>query len=149
MPRQTTRLGLMATIAAGLRAALRRGGPSLSDRVAATPRMVAATLRGDYRSLGWRHLALLVGAAFYVVSPLDLVPEALFSIFGVVDDAVVATWLVAALMTDTEDFLAWEQQTSGPQDSRTGFGQGRQGRPEPQDAPAGAWGPTVTSHVVG
>ena len=83
-------------------------------------------------------------AAAYVVSPADLVPEVFFGLFGVADDAVVVTWLAAAVVAATEDFLAWE---SGQTPAATAAG--RPGA-APQDAPAPAPGATETvrSHVV-
>lgn len=43
-------------------------------------------------------LAVLV-ALLYVLSPVDLVPEAIFAMFGLVDDAAVLVFLVRAVWT--------------------------------------------------
>jgi len=45
-----------------------------------------------------------------VATPIDLVPEALFLLFGLVDDAVVATWLAGAVLSETDRFLDWERR---------------------------------------
>ena len=108
MAGMTTRWGALRMFGLAARAALRPGGPSIATRVAAIPRMVRATVRGEYRGASIGTLGLMGLAAAYVVSPADLVPEVFFGLFGVADDAVVVTWLAAAVVAATEDFLAWE-----------------------------------------
>ncbi len=143
MARSRSRLGLLATLAAAVRSALRPGSPGLRERAYAVPRLVRAALRGDYPQLTRGHLALLAAAVAYVVSPIDLLPEGLLGVFGLADDTVVLGWLVAALVNDTEGFLQWErareeQARHDARSSETG----------PQDASASAWDATVSSHVV-
>ena len=86
----------------------RRGGPPLGTRVAAIPRMMWAILTGRYD--GKARLAAMTLAAAYIVSPIDLVPEAFLFLVGLVDDAAVAVWLAGALLSETERFLAWEHE---------------------------------------
>ena len=50
----------------------------------------------------------MAAATAYVVSPVDLVPEAFLAVFGLVDDAVMVTWLAGSVLAETERFLAWE-----------------------------------------
>lgn len=137
MARSSSRLGLLATLATAVRSALRPGSPGLRERTYAVPRLVRAALRGDYPQASKGHLAMLVAAVLYVLSPIDLVPEALFSVFGLADDAVVVGWLVAALVNDTDAFLRWERARGHTTDAG------------PQDAPGATTDATVTSHVVG
>lgn len=105
----TARLGRRAAFTAlwsGVRSH-QRGGPSLSQRILAVPRMIFATLRGKYDGR-WR-LTLMTVAALYIASPIDLIPEALFLFVGLIDDAVVVAWLGGALLVETERFLEWEK----------------------------------------
>ncbi|WBB77424.1 YkvA family protein [Micromonospora sp. WMMD882] len=83
-----------------------RGGPSLGARLAALPRMIRATARGEYD--GGLRLALMTAAVAYVASPVDLVPELFLTVFGLVDDAVMVTWLAGSVLAETERFLEWE-----------------------------------------
>ncbi|MFG1990198.1 YkvA family protein [Actinoplanes sp. NPDC048988] len=85
-----------------------RGGPSLSKRVAAIPRMLKATAGGKYD--GGMRLALMTAATVYVVSPIDFVPEAFLLVLGLADDAVMVAWLAGAVLAETERFLEWERQ---------------------------------------
>ncbi|MEV4479268.1 YkvA family protein [Micromonospora coxensis] len=83
-----------------------RGGPSLGARVAALPRMIRATARGEYD--GGLRLAMMAAATAYVVSPVDVVPELFLTVFGLLDDAVMVTWLAGSVLAETERFLEWE-----------------------------------------
>lgn len=111
--RATARLGMLKTVVTALRTAARPGSPGLEERVSALPRLVRASLSGEYAGTSKVHLALLAAGVLYIVSPVDLVPEALFTVFGVADDAVVLGWVAASLINDTEAFLAWERTQSG------------------------------------
>jgi uncharacterized membrane protein YkvA (DUF1232 family) len=85
-----------------------RGGPSLSKRMAALPRMLKATAKGQYD--GGVRVAMMAAAAAYIVSPIDLIPEAFLLVVGLADDAVMITWLAGAVLAETERFLEWEKQ---------------------------------------
>ena len=83
-----------------------RGGPSLGKRLGALPRMIRATMRGEYD--GGLRLAMMAAATAYVISPLDVVPELFLTVFGLADDAVMITWLAGSVLAETERFLEWE-----------------------------------------
>lgn len=136
MAGMATRWSVLRTFGLAAKAALRPGGPTMGMRVAAIPRMVRATLKGQYRGATGGSLGLMALAALYVVSPADLIPEGLFALAGLADDAVVVTWLAAALVAATEDFLAWEN------------GQAPSPRAADPTTPPTARGETVRSHVV-
>ena len=147
MARNTSRMGLVTMIAQSVRTAVRPGSAGIAERAAAVPRMFAALTRGEYRGTTFGHVAMLAAAVVYVVSPLDFMPEALFSVLGLTDDAIVVTWLVAALVNDTEAYLQWERSGARAQgfagapheDARTA---------EPQDVPVDEWYRTVQSQVI-
>ena len=85
-----------------------RGGPGLGKRLAALPRMLKATVKGEYD--GGKRVLLLAAATAYVASPIDLVPEGFFLIAGLVDDAAMITWMAGAVLSETERFLEWEKE---------------------------------------
>jgi uncharacterized membrane protein YkvA (DUF1232 family) len=82
------------------------GTPGLGRRLGAMPRMIAATMRGEYD--GKSRLAMMTVAGLYMLSPIDLVPELFLTVLGLVDDAAVATWFAGALLDEAERFLEWE-----------------------------------------
>jgi len=85
---------------------IKPGTPSLVRRLAAVPRMVRATMRGEYD--GGARLAMMAVAGVYILSPVDLVPELFLALLGLVDDAAVAVYFAGALLDETERFLTWE-----------------------------------------
>ena len=85
-----------------------RGGPSLGTRLAALPRMIKASTRGDYD--GGLRVAMMAAATVYVISPIDVVPEAFLWVFGLADDAVMIAWLAGSVLSETERFLEWEKE---------------------------------------
>jgi len=77
-----------------------RGGPSIGKRMAALPRMIKATAKGEYD--GGMRVALMAAATAYVVSPLDVIPEAFFLLVGLADDAVMIAWLAGSVLSETQ-----------------------------------------------
>lgn len=102
------RPGALAVLYQALRSGRRPGGVTPARTLSALPRLVLATTTGRYRGTSRAQLALMGAAAAYVVSPLDLVPEVLVPIGGLLDDALVLAWLSSAVLRETEAFLVWE-----------------------------------------
>jgi len=84
-----------------------RGGPSIGKRIAALPRMIKASAKGEYD--GGMRVAMMAAATVYVVSPLDFIPEAAFLVLGLADDAVMIAWLAGSVLSETQRFLEWEK----------------------------------------
>lgn len=107
--RQVKRTAALKVAWDTVRGQRRPGTPGVGERLAAFPRMVRASRRGEYLAFDTRRLALLALAAAYIVSPIDLLPEAALFVVGLTDDALVLAWLAGALLADTESFLEWER----------------------------------------
>ena len=107
MAKTLKRAGAFTALARALTSGA-RGGPSLSKRLSAVPRMLRASTRGEYDG-NWRVMAM-AAATLYVVSPFDFVPEAMLLVVGLADDAVMITWLAGAILSETERFLEWERE---------------------------------------
>lgn len=75
-------------------------------RIRAIPRMLRDTFNGTYRGVSRGRVFGMFLAVLYLISPIDLVPEALLTVPGLVDDAAIAVWLLAAVLTSAEDYLA-------------------------------------------
>lgn len=126
-------------LAGAVRSATRPGTPSLLQRVLALPRLVRAVRSGRYQGMSSGQLTLMLLGLGYVVSPIDVVPEGLLLVVGLVDDAVVLSWLAVSLVRETEDFIAWERAGSPAP--------GASARPT-GPAPGYATSATVPSEVV-
>lgn len=110
---RNARLASVVAVARAVRMAVRPGGPSMGERAGAVPRMVRATFSGEYVGVSKGRLLLMLGAAGYLISPLDLIPEAVLPIVGLADDALVLSWLATRLVEETEAFLEWEKVVLG------------------------------------
>ena len=110
---RNARIASVVAVARAVRMAVRPGGPSMGERAGAVPRMVRATFSGDYVGVSKARLLLMLGAAGYLVSPMDLIPEAVLPIIGLADDALVLSWLATRLVEETEAFLEWEKGIVG------------------------------------
>ena len=106
-----SKVSTFKSLATAVRIATRPGGPTMGERAQAVPRMVRAVRSGEYRGTSVGRLLMMLGAAGYLVSPVDLLPEGILGVFGLADDAMVASWLAAQLVTETEEFLAWERSS--------------------------------------
>jgi uncharacterized membrane protein YkvA (DUF1232 family) len=112
----------VVAVARAVRMAVRPGGPSMGERAGAVPRMVRATFSGEYVGVSKGRLMLMLAAAGYLVSPLDLIPEAVLPIVGLADDALVLSWLATRLVEETEAFLEWEKTIVGAPSGAAGSG---------------------------
>ena len=100
--------GRKAAAAAAAAAAMSDGPTGFAARVASIPRMVRDVFRGDYDGLSRGRLLMMVLAVLYIVSPVDLLPEAILTIPGLADDAAVAAWLIASVLGATSAYRMWE-----------------------------------------
>ena len=69
-------------------------------------------MRGEYD--GGMRILLMAGASLYILSPIDLLPEAFLTVFGLADDLVIAVWLASAVMDETMRFVTWERRSALP-----------------------------------
>jgi uncharacterized membrane protein YkvA (DUF1232 family) len=74
-------------------------------------RLIRAYHRGEYRAAPETTLVVIVAAIIYVVSPLDVIPDAIPAI-GFLDDATILTLALQRTKQDLDDFMIWE--TSAP-----------------------------------
>ena len=71
-------------------------------------RIIKAYAKGQYRTIPWKTLLIIVAAALYFVNPLDLIPD-LVPIVGLGDDFAVLLWVYNAVSGEVEKFLSWER----------------------------------------
>jgi uncharacterized membrane protein YkvA (DUF1232 family) len=105
---KVARFAAVGAVWRALRAGSRPGTPGIGTRLRSVPRLVAATFLGRYRGTTRSRLLAMAAAVVYVVSPVDLVPELVVPLLGLLDDAFVLTWLAGSVLLETERFLQWE-----------------------------------------
>lgn len=76
--------------------------------LAVLARLARAVKAGEY-DLATPHVAMLFGTLAYVVSPIDVVPEAFLGPLGIGDDASLLVATGAALAIEIAAFLEWEE----------------------------------------
>ena len=108
------------TAAAG--AAVNDGPTGFLARLAALPRLVLDVATGRYTGISRSRLLLIALAVGYVLSPIDLLPEALLTVPGLADDALVAGWVVTALLAATAGYQAWRRGEPDAAAAATGAG---------------------------
>jgi uncharacterized membrane protein YkvA (DUF1232 family) len=86
-----------------------RSGPftDVMDDFRALVRLVVAYSRGHYREIRPDALVLVVTGLIYVVSPVDLIPDAI-PVAGFMDDAVVIGFVIKSVRGELDAFRAWE-----------------------------------------
>lgn len=96
-------VGRATTVAGAVRSS--QGRHPLGQRLAAVLPMLRDTFTGRWP--GAPRVRILGGVAglFYVLSPLDVLPEALLGPFGLGDDLALAAVAVAALLSSAESYL--------------------------------------------
>jgi len=80
---------------------------SFLDHVRTLMRMLLAYKRGEYKTIPWKSLVLIIATLVYFVSPFDFIPD-LLPIVGVSDDIALVLWVVKSLKDDIMDFRTWE-----------------------------------------
>lgn len=78
---------------------------SLKDTVNTTAEMLRDVVKGQYK-VQWSTIAILTAALFYVLSPVDLIPDVL-PVVGLVDDAAVITWTQSTLRDEFQQYKKW------------------------------------------
>lgn len=104
-----------AALWAALRLQRRPGSPGIGQQLSALPRLVSSVLKGRYPGMDKSRLLMMAAALAYIVSPIDLVPESMFFLLGLGDDAFVLSWLAGSILAETEAFLDWEGDPSAEQ----------------------------------
>lgn len=91
------------------KSAAMHSGPfeAVLDDFRALIRLVVAYARGHYRQIPADALVVVVGALIYVVSPADLIPDAIPGI-GLIDDVAVVGWVIKTVKGELDSFREWE-----------------------------------------
>lgn len=98
---QQRRNALYATLA-------RESRPGLSTKISTMPMMIKDVVTGRWgKGTNARSSLLLAAGAFlYLLSPIDILPEAILLFPGFLDDAAIAVFATSRLLATTEDYMA-------------------------------------------
>jgi len=76
-------------------------------------RFARAYATGQYRSVPWRTMLIVLAAVIYFVNPFDLIPD-LVPIAGFTDDFAILIWAYNSIEGEIDKFLAWEESQITP-----------------------------------
>lgn len=82
------------------------------DEIALVFSMLKDYVKGDYRQVPWRTIAVLVGSLAYVVAPLDLIPDVI-PIIGWSDDCLALAGALSFAKIDLEEYKTWKAKRNG------------------------------------
>jgi len=71
-------------------------------------RMITNSVNGNYKSLPWQTLVMLVAGLIYFITPIDALPD-FIPIAGLLDDATILLWLGKSFQDDLAKYKAWEE----------------------------------------
>ena len=78
------------------------------NNLAACIRLLQAYMRGEYHTVPWKSLVLIVGSIIYFVMPMDVMPDFIAGI-GFIDDAGLIAWTIQTIASDIDAFIQWEE----------------------------------------
>jgi uncharacterized membrane protein YkvA (DUF1232 family) len=73
-------------------------------------RLIRAYYRGDYNVVTESTLVVIIAAIIYLVSPLDVIPDAIPAL-GYLDDVTVLALALKRTRQELDDFMMWETAT--------------------------------------
>jgi len=79
----------------------------LKDTINTSVSLLKDALNGSYK-VQWSTIAILTAAIFYVLCPVDLIPDVI-PVLGLVDDAAVLTWTGSALKDEFAEYQKWQK----------------------------------------
>ena len=79
----------------------------LIDYVKLVIRMIRNSVNGNYQSLPWQTLVMMLAGLIYFLAPLDALPD-FIPVAGLVDDATILLWLGKSFQDDLTKYKAWE-----------------------------------------
>ena len=80
----------------------------VKDKFYTLARLLRAYTRGEYRTIPWKSLLLIVAALVYFINPVDIIPD-LMPVVGFTDDFAVLYLVYKSVGEDIEKFLLWEK----------------------------------------
>lgn len=83
-------------------------GPVLSDLMTMIA-LAKSYIHGEYRDVPTKTVIAIIATAIYVVSPVDLIPDAI-PVAGYVDDAAMVAFVLRQIGKDVESYRDWRNE---------------------------------------
>ncbi len=79
----------------------------ITDKIKIFFRMVSKSISGIYSPNKW-NLIIGILSVFYVISPLDFIPEIALGPIGLLDDAAILAFAYSKINKEINNFILWE-----------------------------------------
>ncbi|MDO5655845.1 MAG: DUF1232 domain-containing protein [Flavobacteriaceae bacterium] len=76
-------------------------------------RMIPLMIKGEYKAKQKRNIYIGLAAILYVISPIDLIPNFVFPVIGLMDDVMILAFGLKYINKEVQNFLLWEQKQKG------------------------------------
>ena len=71
--------------------------------------LVKSYVNGEYKEIPYNSIVAVIAALLYVISPIDIIPDAI-PVIGFADDAAAVAFCMKMIHDDLEKFKAWQDQ---------------------------------------
>ncbi len=75
-------------------------------------------IKGKYRVIPFRSIAMITVGIVYFVMPIDLIPDAILGL-GFGDDAAVIAFVIKQISNDLEDYKVWKEKQKQADEDNT------------------------------
>lgn len=75
-------------------------------------------IKGKYRVIPFRSIAMITVGIVYFVMPIDLIPDAILGL-GFGDDAAVIAFVIKQISNDLEDYKVWKEKQKQTDEDNT------------------------------
>jgi uncharacterized membrane protein YkvA (DUF1232 family) len=101
---------LLATLARKLKQTnfTKADGALVKEQFFTLGRLLRAYAQGEYRTIPWKSLLLIVAACIYFINPIDVIPD-IMPLVGLTDDFAVLYMVYKSIGEDIDRFLEWEK----------------------------------------
>lgn len=106
---RSRRIGALRALINRIQHGRAAGAPTLWQMVVGFPKLIGATMSGKYSQGSRPKIIGMLLAVVYILLPVDALPESIMGLFGLVDDAVVMTWLAGAVIDESTAYSRWRQ----------------------------------------
>ena len=95
--------------------------PALGEQIAVLPTLISLIydyIKQDYTTIPLGSIIAIVSALAYVLSPIDLIPDAI-PVAGLIDDGVIVAACLSLVQADVNEYRKWRDGTKEKVEHKT------------------------------
>lgn len=71
--------------------------------------LIRSYVKKEYREIPLGSIIAIISALSYVLSPIDIIPDAI-PVLGLIDDAAIITACLLLVKSDVEEYMQWREE---------------------------------------